>query len=182
MGAGATTDRWPQLVIDPTLNRIIADPKQPRLQNPPGLPEKGGVVSVSDGRREEGWRWMWKRASGVTAQGPIDLLIISHPSLLLSGLQLLPLPEPRCRLVEDKFCWAPLYWIYELMEMSRHNRLGSKEENRRWRRLLFALPLSLMWRAFETSRSKLHRISEAMLSVFSVSVSLLQKLWNFNGV
>lgn len=94
MGAGATTDRWPQLVIDPTLNRIIAGPKQPRLQNPPGLPEKGGVVSVSDGRREEGWRWMWKRASGVTAQGPIDLLIISHPSLLLSGLLSLPPPNP----------------------------------------------------------------------------------------
>lgn len=156
MGAGATTDRWPQLVIDPTLNRIIAGPKQPCLQNLPGLPEKGGVVSVSDGRREEGGdgceneRAEWQ---------PRDRLIFSSFPIPLSSSpgssRSLHPTSPA-----DGFCWAPLYWIYELMEMSRHNRLGNKEEDRRWRRVLFTLPLSLMWRPFARSQSKLYRITE----------------------
>ncbi len=145
--------------------------------------KEGWCQSPTDGGRRGGDGCENERAEWQ----PRDRLIFSSFPIPLSSSPVSCrslYPNLARRLVEDKFCWAPLYWIYELMEMSRHNRLGNKEENRRWRRLLFALPLSLMWRAFGRSRSKLHRISEAMLSMFSVN-SLLQRLlqlWSSNRV
>lgn len=89
-------------------------------------------------RRMEGSgdRWMWKRVSGVTVQGPIDLPVISLPlpDSVFSSLLTQPLSTSTspltCCLSVYKYCWAPLYWIYELMGMSRHNRLGNEEEEK----------------------------------------------------
>lgn len=85
-----------------------------------------------------GDRWMWKRVSGVTVRGPIDLAVISLPlsyslfsSLLTQLLSTFTSPLACCVLVY-KYCWAPLYWIYELMGMSRHNRLGNEKEKKWW--------------------------------------------------